>query len=123
MTIEIVDGQKFEERIKETEAGKNANIQDRSWFRVGNLIPTEVPSISHLGFWDLPTTDERDFVIRFYAQNGMWVQKHKARLVNGRWAEATRVVRKDSAGNLVVLHEEMSRDFPRDEQGQIDWVK
>jgi hypothetical protein len=63
--------------------------------------------------WDLPSTDEQDYVIDFEARNGRWRQSYKFRQVNGRWAVATRVFKTTGSGGPRVLYESVSHDFPR----------
>jgi hypothetical protein len=43
------------------------------------------------------------------------------RKVNGRWIQAYRVHKKDSQGEIIQLLEEVPKEFPRDQDGKVNW--
>jgi hypothetical protein len=57
-----------------------------------------------------------DFNIFFTARNGMWIQFLRMRWVGDGWARATKVMR-----GTQELHREVSANFPRQQDGSIDW--
>jgi len=74
----------------------------------------------------LPFSDgqAQDFNIFFSARNGMWVEKLRLRKVNGEWASACQVWLTDpSKPPEEPMFEEVSADYPRAENGLVDWGK
>jgi hypothetical protein len=57
-----------------------------------------------------------EFNIFFTARNGVWVQHLRKRWVGDGWATANKVLR-----GTQELHREVSANFPRQQDGSIDW--
>lgn len=75
-----------------------------------------------IGEWKLP--DNRDVLtynLQFSTPYQRFYQHLKLRKVNGRWIQAYRVHKKDSKGELIVLLEKVPNEFPRDQDGKINW--
>jgi hypothetical protein len=75
-----------------------------------------------VGGWELP--DNRDaltYSIWFSTPYQEFYQHLKLRKVNGSWIQAYRVHKKDSKGKLIVLLEDVPKEFPREQDGKINW--
>lgn len=57
-----------------------------------------------------------EFNIYFFARNGTWVQFLRMRWVGDGWAAANKVMRGSQE-----IYREVSANFPRREDGSIDW--
>lgn len=78
----------------------------------GNMIPGHVMSGKK---WNLGDADQRRFNIFWTARNGSFTQCMRFKKINGEWQHATKVEREK------VLFEHVSKDYPRNEEGQIIW--
>lgn len=101
-------------RIHDTGRGMPFDLQSamRS-YALGNLSPS-MATITNIR---LPHHG-RDFAfnIFFSARNGMWVQFLRMPWVDNGWALANKVVR-----GTEVVYREVSANFPRREDGSVDW--
>lgn len=88
-------------------------------FAVGNLGPKQ----STIREWKLPAgVDSQEYNVFVTARNGFTTQQVSFRRVSGRWTFATKVSR-EVGGKLVVLYENVLKDFPRDAEGRpvVTW--
>ncbi|MDP9381371.1 MAG: hypothetical protein M3Q29_14730 [Chloroflexota bacterium] len=117
LTITMIDWTKTDRAI--AEGGELDDLPVRATIWRGNLRPNRIGR--EFALWNLPTTDAQDYIFDFEARNGVWRQFYKLRRVDGRWAVATRVFRVLTKNGSDVLKEVVDRDFPRDEQGNVNW--
>lgn len=106
---------------------RTPTYQDKTTF--DNLSTSfDIPSLGppgtalRVGGWDLP--DDRDaltYSIQFSTPYQTFHQHLKLRKVNGRWIQAYRVTKKDAKGEAILLHEQVPNEFPRDQDGKINW--
>jgi hypothetical protein len=81
-------------------------------YPVGNIAPGGMRTriqMPHHG-------KDLSFNIFFSARNGMWTQFLRMRWVGDGWARASKVVR-----GTEELHREVSANYPRRENGSVDW--
>jgi hypothetical protein len=80
---------------------------------VGNMTPgfgmTSTTRIRHHG-------KDFNFNVFYVARNGSWIQHLRMRWVGDGWATASKVLR-----GKEVLYREVSANFPRTENGTVDW--
>lgn len=101
-------------RFSELARGKTFDIGGalRS-YPVGNMTPglatTTGIQLPHHG-------KDLEFNIFFTARNGMWIQILRMPWVGDGWAMATKVMR-----GTQELHRDVSANFPRRQDGSIDW--
>ncbi len=72
----------------------------------------------------LPFSDcqEQDFNIFFSARNGMWVEKLRLRRTGDEWATACQVwVTNPTEASKEPVFEEISPDYPKAQNGTVDW--
>lgn len=69
------------------------------------------------GPFDLGDSQNRDFNIFFSSRSGFFTQLLRMRKISNKWIMATKVER----NNGEVLFEKVDDDFPRTEQGQVQW--
>ncbi len=105
-TIPIEEIEKMDERIyKET------------FFKVGQGNVADDMKIIKIPL-DL---NKYKFSIFFTARNGEWHQDIVLNKVKGQWQIAIRVTKYDTNQKLITLHEKISKDFPKNDKGDIDW--
>lgn len=87
-----------------------------TYLQIGTLVPKYT---SFRGRIDLGDANRRDFDVYFVARNGGFTQNYRlAKLANGNWTSANRVVR-DSDKRVML---EIVRDeFPRGKDGTVNW--
>lgn len=87
-------------------------------------IPSLGPPGSAVRVVGIELPDDRDalrYSIQLSTAYQTFYQHLKLRKVNGRWIQATRVHKEDSKGELIVLLEKVPNEFPRDQDGKINW--
>jgi hypothetical protein len=84
--------------------------------RVGNLTPGFSVSITILQH---PAGQNFNYNVFYVARNGAWLQMLRMRWLGNGWAIATRVL--EGNGGPKVLYEEISADYPRGADGQVEW--
>lgn len=93
---------------------------------LGNMSPqlSQIPGL----FLRFPPNKQRlRFNIFITARNGRFTELLRLRNVNGKWTEAMRVMKEnhsDATPNAspTVLLEKIDPDFPRSQDGQVDWL-
>jgi hypothetical protein len=101
-------------RFANVARGQPVNINDAlRGYPIGNLAPGAATMtgirLPHHG-------KDLEFNVFFSARNGMWTQFLRMRWVGDGWAMANKVMR-----GTQELHREVSTNFPRQEDGSIDW--
>jgi hypothetical protein len=119
-------------RIHDSETAKNEKqvntLQDieklSTLVKVGTLFPKLVTVHDIIA---VPAVERVKFNIHSYARNGTTSQELILLKSNGRWIQAARVFRTESAFNVnerpepMLLEEDIDPDFPRNHAGEIDW--
>ncbi len=124
VSIKIDDVEKLLSIIKDQQKKGNLPYDSRTrWntmlfevskiLRVGNIGPKQAVE---LGGLHLPNTDKKSYNIYITARNGSVMQAVRFRRVDGKWKTAMQVTRGSK-----VLEESIDPDFPRNEEGKIDW--
>ena len=86
---------------------------------VGNLSPGGVAFLQEV---IVPEVQNIRWNIFISARNGLFIQKlRRMRLDKDRWTQAMRVNR-DAPPNDILLKEEIDSDYPRDGNGEVEWV-
>jgi hypothetical protein len=101
-------------RINDVDPDKRFDAQNAMrTYPLGNLSPGTATStnirLGHRG-------KDLAFNIFFSARNGMWVQFLRMPWEGNGWARASKVVK-----GTEVLYREVSPNFPRTENGSVDW--
>lgn len=122
--IRIIDCNKVDEIQKKYKRQDLRMIRELQYeatetIRRGTLVKAGLGNIAAdpIELFRLPShADKQEYKIFFTARNGSWSQQVLLRRVNDKWTWATRVTRIDG-----VLRVYVSRDFPRDDKGEVNW--
>jgi len=86
--------------------------------RIGTVPPNAVSLLDER----LPLTSEHvRFNIFFSARNGFWTQQLRLRRIDGEWYVASEVSKTEDDSTRTSLHEDVSPDYPRNEEGKVEW--
>ncbi|MBV6505258.1 MAG: hypothetical protein ILNGONEN_00816 [Syntrophorhabdaceae bacterium] len=85
---------------------------------VGNLPPH---SVKTLGNVKLPNSDSKNFEVTILARNGSFTERLRLRKKRGEWKWAFRVHAGNNRDESTVLVEKADVEFPRDNNGKIQW--
>jgi hypothetical protein len=115
----LASGEKFipgsEEDFKKAQ---KLEAETKTQVEVGTIPPGEG---TRIGGWKLPDRDKITYSIRIKSRFQTFNQHLKLQRVNGRWKQAYRVIKHDANKKLVVLKEEVPKDFPRDPKDGRFW--
>jgi len=101
-------------RFHQTGVPSSQSIAGEKNYPLGNLAPGFATSSSVVRFQH--HGKDINYNIFFAARNGGWVQILRMRWMGNGWAAANKVLK----GKTVLLRE-VSNNFPRTEDGKIDW--
>lgn len=90
----------------------NINKDAVNTFNIGNIGPNQSKQL----WLTIPNTDKRSYFITIVARNGIIEYSLSYRKIEGNWKMALR-----GTGNNGVLKEYYDPDFPRDNNGNIEW--
>jgi len=123
VNVLIIDDVKAEKLTGKLEKGKGVIL--------AGIMPAEatisvgdMPAGSSNILWNKPISLDNDpmsLTMMFTARNGSWQEQMKATKVNGKWMQAIVVYRMTRGGVRQVLHEDVSKGFPRGSDGKVDW--
>jgi hypothetical protein len=104
----------YDVSVRFADVDKSMNISNAlQTYPIGNLpqgpSTTTAIKIPHYG-------KDINFNIFFSARNGLWIQILRMRWVGDGWATANKVIRGSE-----VVYREVSSNFPRQADGNIDW--
>ena len=103
------------------EAKKQSHAFLGTTISFGEIVPGMSKS-QNIKF-EFGNSESRSFNIFFTARNGSWIQLLRLRrLRDGRWVSATRVDR-DGEKLKRPAYEKIDKDFPRNENGGIEWER
>jgi len=111
VTARIVDLQKSRQVKKWT---LETMQKTETILQIGNIPKGAVHIISS---FDLGDSQDRDFNIFFASRGGFFEQLLRMRKINSKWVTATQVKKSGE-----ILFEKIDDDFPKTEQGQIQWT-
>ncbi len=113
VTAQIID------RDKQEKGGTPSSLEEwrsrQTTVRLGTLSPGFANAAPA---WPFEPRDTHRYLIHFYTKYSTFTQNLIIRVVAGRWAVASRVVRD---GEVIQGSESIPKDFLRDEQGQVQW--
>ena len=89
-------------------------------FFVGTIAPSRV-SRGRVLHWQGLDGQSKNFNITFSARNGYWTQLIKCRLIDGEWSYALKVEKQVDHEKIILLHERIDQNFPKNVLGNIDW--
>ncbi len=93
-------------------------LRQQTNFPVGELAPGRAVTIGQFDF-KLGSAPRKNFLINFFARNGIWLQELQFYDTGNGYIFATKVTREFHS---VVLFEFAEPGFPRNSVGDIDWV-
>jgi hypothetical protein len=115
VSVDVTDLREFQRAV---DAGTLtiSNMPRRTW-NIGNL---RSGASQIVGPWQLPDVERKGYNIFISARNGHFSEMLRLAKVDGQWQQAIRVTRTEKGVSLVI-HEQVSPAFPRNEQGEIEW--
>lgn len=113
LNIRIVDLDKFDKIKDNLSLEKWASAETR--LNLGTLSPGIAQLVGPISF---PGKTNLRFNIFAIARNGGTTQVLRMRLINNKWARATKVTKSDTNA---VIYENTDKEFPKDPKGNVLW--
>jgi len=99
----------------------NAETLTLSTLRIGDF-PVGSAQVAVGAKFPYSPTGQRDVNIFFGARNGFWTENYHGLFVQGKWAEAIRVLRHDSESRKdITIFQRIDKSFPREKNGSVGW--